>query len=316
MLSRRYLRIKVFQSLYAYWQSDNASAARIEKELFLSIDRTFDMFLSLLLTFGELRHVGELRQEERLKKHLPTENDLKPNQRFLNNPLLKAIAESDRLRLECEKRRISWVGQMDLFVKLYKELEATEEYAAYMADPEPGFAKDQAFLVRLFSDHIANSEALQEEYETRSIYWMEDMDLAATLVKRSLEQMRDTDTGDLDMGELLRDPREETQFVTTLFRKTVELGDEHEKAIADKASNWEADRIALSDMILMKMALTEVRVFDQIPVKVTLNEYIEIAKAYSTPKSKNFINGVLDKLFIEMKSDGRILKVGRGLLES
>ncbi|MEO8588068.1 MAG: transcription antitermination protein NusB [Flavobacteriales bacterium] len=316
MISRRYLRIKVFQSLYAYWQSDSASPARIEKELFLGIERTFDMFLSLLLTFGELRHVGELRQEERLKKHLPTANDLKPNQRFLNNPLLKAIAESDRLRMECEKRRISWVGQMDLFTALYKEMEASEEFQAYMNEPDPGFAKDQAFLIKLFSGSIANSEALQEEYESRSIYWMEDLDLAATLVKRSLEQMRETDIGDPALGELLRDPKEESEFVTMLFRKAVELGDEHEKAIAEKASNWDADRIALSDMILMKMALTEVRVFDQIPVKVTLNEYIEIAKAYSTPKSKNFINGVLDKLFTEMRSDGRIQKVGRGLLES
>lgn len=141
--------------------------------------------------------------------------------------------------------------------------------------------------------------------------------LAATLVKRSLEQMKETDTGDPALGELLRDPKEETDFVTALFRKSVELGDEHEKAIAEKASNWEAGAgIAVSDMILMKMALTEVIIFNQVPVKVTLNEYIEIAKAYSTPKSKNFINGVLDKLFIEMKSDGRIQKVGRGLLES
>ncbi|MDQ3100736.1 MAG: transcription antitermination protein NusB, partial [Bacteroidota bacterium] len=127
---------------------------------------------------------------------------------------------------------------------------------------------------------------------------------------------RETDKGDLPMPELQREPKEETDFVTILFRKAVEYDEEHEKSIGEKASNWESDRIALADMILMKMALIEVRVFDQIPVKVTLNEYIEIAKAYSTPKSKNFINGVLDKLFIEMKADGRIHKVGRGLLES
>ena len=145
---------------------------------------------------------------------------------------------------------------------------------------------------------------------------IEDLDLAATLVKRNLEQVRESDLKDLPMPELRREPKEETEFVTTLFRKAIQFDEEHEKAISAKASNWESDRIALSDMILMKMALTEVRVFDQIPVKVTLNEYIEIAKAYSTPKSKNFINGVLDKLFIEMKADGRIHKVGRGLLES
>ena len=284
MLSRRYLRIKVFQSLYAYWQSDNASAARIEKELFVSIDRYAELVEQATEEKPDADRIAAL---DAYGMAATVEHPPEAKQ-----ALLELRAESDRLRMECEKRRISWVGQMDLFVKLYKEIEASGEYAAYMADPEPGFAKDQAFLVRLFSGSIANSEALQEEYEARSIYWMEDLDLAATLVKRSLEQMRDTDTGDLDMGELLRDPREETQFVTTLFRKTVELGDEHEKAIADKASNWEADRIALSDMILMKMALTEVRVFDQIPVKVTLNEYIEIAKALgaSVPQVKTWLH--------------------------
>jgi len=316
MLNRRYLRIKVFQSLYAYWQSDHASSARLEKELFQSIERTYDLFLQLLLVFGELRHIAELRIEERRNKRLPTPEDLAPNLRIMENSLLKALAGHDRLRLEAERRRISWVGNKELLTRLLKELEQSELYKKYMSAPEPGFRKDQAFLIELFSEHIANHEPLQDVFEGRSIYWLEDLDLAATLVKRNLEQVRESDLNDLPMPELRREPKEETEFVTTLFRKAIQFDEEHEKAISAKASNWESDRIALSDMILMKMALTEVRVFDQIPVKVTLNEYIEIAKAYSTPKSKNFINGVLDKLFIEMKADGRIHKVGRGLLES
>jgi transcription antitermination protein NusB len=316
MLNRRYLRIKVFQSLYAYWQSDSANAARLEKELFQSIERTYDLFLQLLLVFGELRHIALLRVEERRNKRLPTAEDLNPNMRFVENPLLKVLAGSDRLRLETDKRRISWVGNKELFTRLLKEVEASEQYRAYMADPEPSFRKDQAFLIALFSEHVANYEPLQDVFENRSIYWLEDLDLAATLVKRGLEQMREGATEELAIPELDREPKEETDFVTILFRKTVEHDKEHEQAISEKASNWESDRIALSDMILMKMALTEVRVFEQIPVKVTLNEYIEIAKSYSTPKSKNFINGVLDKLFMAMKADGRIRKVGRGLLES
>jgi N utilization substance protein B len=316
MLNRRYLRIKVYQSLYAYGQSDSASAARIEKELFTGIDRTYDLFLSLLMVFGELRHIAELRIEERKKKRMPTEEDLNASRRFVDNPLLIDLATSERLRLECDRRRISWVGNHELFTKLFREVEASPEHQAYMAEPDGGFRKDQAYLIRMFSDHIANSEALQEVFDARSIYWLEDLDLAATLVKRALEQMSENGERDSFLADLTRDPKEEQEFVTTLLRRCIEFSDEHEKAIAEKASNWEADRIAYSDMILMKMALTEVRVFDQIPVKVTMNEYIEIAKAYSTPKSKGFINGVLDKLFIEMKADGRICKVGRGLLES
>lgn len=316
MLNRRYLRIKVFQSLYAYWQGDPASTARLEKELFQGIDRTHDLYLALLLVFGELRHVAELRMEERKKKRLPTAEDLNPNRRFVDNPIVSAIASSERLRLECEKRRISWVGQHDLFTGMLRSLSERELFKNYMSEESSSFAKDRAFAVALFDECIANSEALQDVFESRSIYWLEDLDLAASLVKRALEQWREGGDDDQSLAAITHDPAEERQFVTDLFRKAIAHSAEHEEMIAAKASNWEADRIAYSDMILMKMALTEARVFDQIPVKVSLNEYIEIAKAYSTPKSKNFINGVLDKLFAEMKTDGRIRKVGRGLLES
>lgn len=316
MLNRRYLRIKVFQALYAYWQGDRASAARIEKELLSGVERTYDLYLSLLLVFGELLHVAELVFEERKKKLLPTPDDLTPNRRFVDNPLVRAIAHSERLRLACEQRKVSWVGYHELFTSMYREMLGNPGFQAYLKEEAQGFKRDQAFAVQFFSDQVANNEALQDVFETRSIAWMEDLDLAASLVKRTLEQMRSTDAPDTFAVDLARDPKEDLEFVSMLYRKTIEFADEHEKAIAGRSSNWESDRIALSDMILMQMALTEVRIFEQIPVKVTMNEYIEIAKAYSTPKSKNFINGVLDKLFMEMRNDGRIRKVGRGLLES
>ena len=316
MLNRRYLRIKVYQALYAYGQAQQASTAGLERELHQGIDRTHDLYLSLLLAFGELRHVAELRMDERKKKQLPTAEDLNPSRRFIENPLVSGIAFSERLRVESEKRRVSWVGHMEVFTALFKAVEESEEYKAYMAAETTTFAADRAFALSLFSEHVANSEAIQDVFEARSIYWLEDLDLAAGLVKRVLEQWREADGGDQCLNALTHDPVEERSFVNELFRQCIALDTEHEALIAAKASNWDADRIAYTDMILMKMALTEARIFDQIPVKVTLNEYIEIAKAYSTPKSKNFINGVLDKLFAEMRADGRIRKVGRGLLES
>lgn len=315
MLNRRYLRIKVYQALYAYGQGEYASTSGLERELHQGIDRTHDLYLSLLLAFGELRHVAELRMDERKKKHLPTPEDLNPSHRFVENILVKGVARSERLRLECEKRRVSWVGHMELFTSMLKALEESEEYKAYMAAPAATFQIDRAFAVGL-CERIANSEAIQDVFEGRSIYWLEDLDLAAGLVKRVLEQWREADGGDQCLNALTQDPVEERSFVNELFRQCIAHDAEHEALIAAKASNWDAERIAYTDMILMKMALTEARIFDQIPVKVTLNEYIEIAKAYSTPKSKAFINGVLDKLFAEMRADGRIRKVGRGLLES
>lgn len=316
MLNRRYLRIKVYQALYAYWQGDPATTSRLEKELYQGIDRVHDLYLSLMLVLGELRHVAELRMDERRRKRLPTPEDLNPSRRFVENALITGVAGSEALRAECEKRRISWVGHHELFMALFKSIEESEAYKAYLAEPAPSFTKDRAFVVELFSEQVANSESLQDVYEARSIYWLEDLDLAAGLVKRVLEQWRQGDGGAQALGAITQDPAEERGFVNDLFRASIAFSDEHEVLIAAKASNWEADRIAYTDMILMKMALAEARTFDQIPVKVTLNEYIEIAKAYSTPKSKNFINGVLDKLFAELRADGRIRKVGRGLLES
>lgn len=316
MINRRYLRIKVFQALYAYWQSPDERSAKVEKEMLNSIERTTDLYLALLLAFGELRHAAQLKMDERKKKRLPTPEDLSPNMRFVEHPFLKALAESERLQTECSKRRVSWVGHAELFQGMLRDVEQDPAFKAFMNDPEPTWKKDQAFFIKLFSDHVANHEALQDVFEGRSIHWLEDLDLAATMVKRVLEQMRQEDAQAFRWEDLDRDTMEDLAFARELYRRSIDWGAEHEEAISKRASNWESDRIAVSDMILMKMALAEARAFDQVPVKVSLNEYIEIAKAYSTPKSKNFINGVLDKLFMEMKEDGRIRKVGRGLLES
>ncbi len=312
MLNRRFLRIKVFQTLYALWQTDEISPARLEKELVNGIGRVHDMYLALLLTYGELRHLAVLRMEERKRKRLPTEEDLSPNMRFVEDPALRAIAESPRLQAESGRRGVSWVGHQEIFMRIMREIEADPAFRAFMTDPAPSFRKSRAYLLHLLTERIANDAGIQEEFENRSIHWLEDLDLAASLVKRSIEQLDDTAA-----LEVMAEPgAEETDFVTGLFRSVVRYREEHEEAIAEKASNWDSERIALMDMILMQMALAEVRTFEQIPVKVTLNEYIEIAKAYSTPKSRMFINGVLDKLFTAMKNDGRIRKVGRGLLES
>ncbi|MFZ1688905.1 MAG: transcription antitermination protein NusB [Flavobacteriales bacterium] len=316
MLNRRYLRIKVYHTLYSFHQSEDASAAKLEKELFLSIERTFDLYVSLLLLFGELRDQAESHIAERKLKRLPTAENLNPNRRFVDGAILTALANSARVQKEAEERKVNWMGHNEWLTKLFREVETSELYQTYMTSPETGFAQERTFLAELFSEHIANSEGLHDMLEGKTIHWMEDLDLACTLLKRRLETLREADLASDRVGELERMDKDEEEFLHTLFRRTIELGPEHEKLISDKASNWETERIAVTDMLLMKMALTEVRELSQIPVKVTLNEYIEIAKAYSTPKSKNFINGILDALFIEMKKDGRIVKVGRGLIEN
>ncbi|MBX2982838.1 MAG: transcription antitermination protein NusB [Flavobacteriales bacterium] len=315
MLNRRFLRIKVYQALYAHEQSAGGSAAKNEKELLLGVERTYDLFIHVLQLFGEMRRLAENRIEDRKAKRMPTGDDLEPSRRFVDNPFLVKVSESKQLLDESERRKVGWMGEKDLLNQLYKRIQASDEYIAYMSASETTPAMDRTVLVDLFVEHIAQDEGLHEHVEAKSIHWLEDLDLACAMVKRTLENI-DLKEQDLPLEEVGKDTVEEREFITTLYRDTIAAQAKDEELIAERAKNWEADRIALSDMLLMRMALTEARSFDLIPVKVTMNEYIEIAKAYSTPKSKNFINGILDKLFAEMKEDGTIRKVGRGLLEN
>lgn len=315
MLNRRFLRIKVYQALYAHEQSAGGSAAKNEKELLLGVEWTYDLFIHVLQLFGEMRRLAENRIEDRKAKRMPTGDDLEPSRRFVDNPFLVKVSESKQLLDESERRKVGWMGEKDLLNQLYKRIQASDEYIAYMSAPETTPAMDRTVLVDLFVEHIAQDEGLHEHVEAKSIHWLEDLDLACAMVKRTLENI-DLKEQDLPLEEVGKDTVEEREFITTLYRDTIAAQAKDEELIAERAKNWEADRIALSDMLLMRMALTEARSFDLIPVKVTMNEYIEIAKAYSTPKSKNFINGILDKLFAEMKEDGTIRKVGRGLLEN
>lgn len=315
MLNRRFLRIKVYQALYAHEQSAGGSAAKNEKELLLGVERTYDLFIHVLQLFGEMRRLAENRIEDRKAKRMPTGDDLEPSRRFVDNPFLVKVSEGKQLLDESERRKVGWMGEKDLLNQLYKRIQASDEYIAYMSASETTPAMDRTVLVDLFVEHIAQDEGLHEHVEAKSIHWLEDLDLACAMVKRTLENI-DLKEQDLPLEEVGKDTVEEREFITTLYRDTIAAQAKDEELIAERAKNWEADRIALSDMLLMRMALTEARSFDLIPVKVTMNEYIEIAKAYSTPKSKNFINGILDKLFAEMKEDGTIRKVGRGLLEN
>ena len=233
----------------------------------------------------------------------------------MDNPLLVKLSESKLLLAESEKRKAGWIGEKDLLSRMFKEVTGSPEYVAYLSAANTTAALDRAVIMDLFIMYMAQFEGLHEHVENKSIHWLEDLDLACTMVKRTIEHLKLEDI-DLNLVQQGTEAVEEREFLTTLHRETIAHQEADEKIIAERASNWEADRIALSDMLLMRMALTEARSFDLIPVKVTMNEYIEIAKAYSTPKSKNFINGILDKLFTEFKENGTIRKVGRGLLES
>jgi N utilization substance protein B len=201
-----------------------------------------------------------------------------------------------------------------LLRKIFRSMIEGEDYLAYMASEERGFRHDREFLVRMFRKDMIQHELFEDSLEEQSIFWNDDLDLVASMVIKTVKLIPENGD-DIVLLPLWREDEDDKTFMDVLFRQTLALGSESEALITEAAANWEIDRIALMDRILMKMAIAEARSFETIPLKVTLNEYIELSKYYSTPKSSAFINGILDQLFTKLKAQGAIVKVGRGLLE-
>lgn len=313
MLNRRHLRIKVLQTLYAFYQSKDDEYVKFEKELFSSIDRIYDLYLYLLLTFSELKTQAERRIEDNKKKILPSEDDLDPNMKFVQNKVVALLESNEELRRISETRKVNWLGDenQEMFRKMFLQIRESETYFEFMNNEGEGFEDDMAFAVALFKIEIANFPLLYNYFEERDIHWLDDIDLACSMVLKTIKSF-DLE-GKNDIMPLYKDEVDEKEFIQLLFRKTILMDEESEKLIDELTSNWELDRIAKMDIILMKMAIAEFQIFNNIPTKVTLNEYIEISKFYSTPKSNGFINGVLDKAITRLEKEGKIKKVGRGL---
>lgn len=314
LLNRRHLRIKIMHLLYAHYTQGEGNIARTEKELFFSIDKMYEMYIYLLSIIVEMQSVAIERIEAGRNKKLPSPEDLHPNVKFVTNRIIRKLTNSKVLRKAAETTGVSWADQKDLMKKLFKSLIETDDYKEYMESEERGYEHDREFLLRFFKRHLINVELLHDFFEEKSIFWNDDLDLVASMTVKTLKLIKDEED-DFELLPLWSDDDEEFKFAEQLFRKTLVLGEESDAFIAEAAKNWELERIALMDMVLMKMALAEARIFESIPLKVTLNEYIELSKYYSTPKSNGFINGVLDQLFEKLSTSGEIKKVGRGLLQ-
>jgi N utilization substance protein B len=314
MLNRRHLRIKVLQALYAYFQSNDENYRHTENELMQSVERIYDLYISYILTFPELKGLAEHRMDESKKKLRPTEEDLNPNLKFVDNKLIALIDENKELRRISEERKVNWVGDehQEMLRKILLTIRDSEVYIQHMNDEARDFESDKMFVLDLFKAEIANSEIFYNYLEEKSIHWMDDIDLTCSMVLKTLKQAVEGEK--LEILPLYKPNDDEQEFIRELLRKTISLNSENEKLIDDLTQNWELDRIAKMDIILMKMAITELQIFNNIPTKVTLNEYIEISKFYSTPKSNGFINGILDKAIDRLTADKKIKKIGRGLV--
>ena len=312
MINRRHIRVKVMQSVYAMQQSQNDDIIREEKFLKHSILKMFDLYVLNFQLIIEVQKLAAKKIALSKKKILATKEDLKPNTKFLENKLINTISESISLESYLELNKlINWELDNEYVKIVFEELQKSDLYKKYLDTLEDSFKIDKAFVMDFFKEIIAPNEKLAEYYEDKMISWVDDIPFVNTWVVKSLSKHKNDQT--FTLGSLYKD-KDDEDFVSELFKKTILKHKEYEIDITDKTPNWETDRIADIDMILIKMAITEFLNFPSIPTRVTINEYIEIAKDYSTSKSSYFINGVLDKISKEFTKDKRIVKIGRGLL--
>lgn len=313
LINRRHIRVKVMQSIYAMHQSSSDSIEKEEKFLNLSIENIHNLYLTILSALVEIRNYELNLLEVSKKKHLVTKEELNPNTKFVDNAILMLLAESDALTNALEDKKINnWKNNDDYILLLLNDIKASELYTNYMATTTTSFDEDKEFIVNLFTEVIAPNEKLYDYLEDYKLTWVDDIPIVNTNIQKQLRGIK-ADNPRIKMLKLFKDD-EDKEFARQIFRRTVLNEALYAKEYVDKTPNWDTDRIAEIDTIILKMAICEFMKFPSIPYKVTINEYLEIAKEYSTPKSSIFINGVLDNLAKIYEQENRPLKSGRGLL--
>lgn len=308
------------QSIYAYQQEGSGNVASGEKQLFQSLDKLYELYISMLSFLVEIQDFAKIRIEENRQKYLPTEEDLNPNLRFVENKLLAQIASNRDYQRLFSTFKINWGEEEEMIRKFYNQLRANEEFITYMKKDSVNYIDEKYVVQKVLFNSMAESHLLRGYFEEKNIFWTEDFDVALMMVDKTLQQYKENNNEFTPLPKLFKHDNilgdnEDVDFVKILYRKTLIRSTELNTVISERAANWELDRIAMMDIIILKMAITELLEFPSIPIKVTLNEYIELAKEYSSAKSKVFINGVLDKLITDYKQQGLIYKSGRGLME-
>lgn len=313
MLNRRHIRVKVMQTIYAMHQNGSDQVEKEQRFLINSIDIIQDLYLMMLSVLIELGNKETEYLERASQKHLATPAERNPNRKFVNNAVIQLLSNSEVLQDAVDKRKMNhWKLNDDYILVLLEATKSSPLYQAYMDHPKSSFADDRDFIVALFTDVIAPNEKLYAHLEDLKLTWIDDIPVVNTYIVKQLTGLSSPEQK-LKLPKNYRDP-EDQEYAEKLFIKTVLNEVELASCFSDKTPNWDVDRIAEVDTIILKMAICELLHFSSIPVKVTLNEYLEIAKEYSTPKSSIFINGILDNLVKDFQASGRLQKIGRGLI--
>ena len=312
MLNRRHIRIKVLQAFYAFFQSNNEDVLKGEKELFHSIEKIYDLYVYILMLFPSLKRQALIQIEEAKRSEYLRQDIHILKTGFIDNQLVDIIEQSKVLQKISKDRKINWEGDVenDLTKKIFKEVYQTDYYKNLLQSESTSFNDDKDALVQLYKKEICNLEKLHHFFDEKSIYWQDDLDHVSSMILKTLKSI--TEDQELEILPLWKE--DEYEFTQNLFRKAVLQKEENDAVLQTYSKNWEKERLATMDSLLMNLAMTEALEFSSIPIKVTLNEYIEISKFYSTPKSNSFINGILDRIFEDYKKDGKLIKRGRGLI--
>ena len=318
MLSRHFLRSKVLQALYAYTISDNDDLNVIEKNFFHNIERLNDLGVTQISTLLYFFDFSKKSLEEAKAKFRPSAEDINPNTRFVENRFLIELSNNYELKKSIEYLKINWANYSDVFRNIYNAFRATEVYKDYMAVEETDYALDKSIVLTLFK-HIMTYEPLVDVFYDRNLFWEDDFYQIAQHNYNILKGFDETFSA-ASVFPLIYDERNEVEveackFASELLKNTILSYEQNTEIIKQNLKEWEYERVAIMDIIILKMAITELVSFPSIPEKVTINECIELSKEYSTDKSKLFINGILDKIHNELRSKGRIKKTGRGLID-
>jgi N utilization substance protein B len=315
MLNRRHLRVKVLQSLYAYHQTDTSNVKQQEKNLLLSIDKVYEMYIWMLSLISEVVGYADADATERANKHLPTADDLNANLKLLTNRFVLSLNKNKEFLAGIKKYKVEWTFEPELVKTLFGILKAAPEYADYLQKTDDTIHTDKDIIKFIFKKVILKSSLADQVFEDKFIFWPVDKDVLQALIAKTFKNFAFDEPEKNVLAEVTGNWEEDREFIVHLFETSVRYDKEYQELIGAKTQNWEPERIAMMDTLLMKMAIAEFTNFASIPVKVTINEYLEISKEFSTPKSNSFINGILDKILSELKAAKKINKTGRGLIE-
>ena len=307
MINRVLIRLKVIQVIYAYYQNGGKNLEAAEKELFYSLSKAYDLYKYLLTLMIEVTQFADRRIDNRRNKLRPTYEDLNPNTRFIDNAFMAQLMQNTQLEEFRANQKRTWDDEGDFVKHLFEQIEQTKTYQEYMAKETLTYEDDRELWRKLYRSTIAQNETIDEILEEQSLYWNDDKAIVDTFVLKTIKRFEPESGAEQELMPEYKDD-EDKEFARKLLRASIANAEAYRKLMENNAKNWDMERFAFMDILIMQVALAEIFAFPSIPVSVSLNEYVEIAKMYSTPKSGSFINGMLDSIVNQLRSENKLNK--------